>query len=301
MEKKSGSFMTAALFVVAAIWGSGFTATKIVLDSGIEPYAMIGIRFLGAFLLMSTVLKIMKIKIKREEINVGLIAGVFLFLGFAFQTVGLQYTTASKNAFITGANVVMVPFVYGMVLKKMPKQIVFITSFLCFAGIGVLSLEKDFTFNYGDFLTLICAFFYAVHMVTVAFKMKKNNPLVINCFQMLGAGILGLLFNIFFEKGSISTITSFSSIQMGVMSYIIMFNTLICYLIQTSVQKYVNPSRVSLILSTEMLFGGLFSIMILGDIMDWKLIVGGIMIFASIIISEIKNSDEIPITAESTI
>ncbi|MGL4533501.1 MAG: DMT family transporter [Fusobacteriaceae bacterium] len=292
MEKRKGLFMTVALFIVAVIWGSGFAATKIILDSGIEPYAMIGIRFFGAFIIMYSILKVMKIKIEKEEIVVGLIAGILLFSAFAFQTVGLQYTTASKNAFITGTNVVMVPFIYGIVIKKLPKKVVFITSFLCFAGIAVLSLEKDFSFNYGDFLSLICAFLFGVHMVTVGFKIKKNNPMVINCFQMLSAGILGILFNIVFEKSSISTIINFSEVQIGVMSYIIMLNTLICYLIQTMVQKYVNPSKVALILSTEMLFGGFFSILILGDVIDSKLIIGGMMIFISIIISEIKTSEE---------
>lgn len=292
MEKRKNSFLLyGGLFLVAAIWGSGFTVTKIVLDSGIDPLGMVGIRFIGAFALLFTYFKIKKFKISKEEIKIGCLSGIFLFAAFAFQTIGLLYTTASKNAFITGANVIMIPFILWAITKKQPPRSVYFTSILCFAGIGVLSLENDFSVNYGDFLTLVCAFFFAVHMTFLGVKIGKLNPLAINCFQMLSAGILGILANYFMENGSLFSL-DMSSYQMGAMGYIVLFNTLVCYLIQTAVQKYVDPSKVSLILATEMLFGGFFSILLLGDLMNFKMAIGGIFIFTSIIFAEMKEQKQ---------
>ncbi|MBP9509614.1 MAG: DMT family transporter [Fusobacteriaceae bacterium] len=288
VQRNKKLFCVLALFTVAAFWGSGFPITKIVLESGIKPNAMLSMRFMGAFALMYTFLKVKGIEITKEEIKVGLIAGTILFTAFCTQTVGAVYTTASKSAFITGANVVMVPFVYWIMSKEKPKVIVYFTSVLCFTGIGMLSLEKDVSINYGDMLTLACAFFYAFHMVVVGLNMKKCNPLVINCFQMLSAGILGVIGNLTVESGSLIG-SSFTNMQIMAMAVLVVFNTFFCYLIQTFVQKYVPPSRVSLILSTEILFGAIFSVLLMGDLITLKIAAGGLLIFISIIIAEMKS------------
>lgn len=288
IKKYSHIYSVVALFIVAGIWGSGFPIIKIALDSGVLPNAMVGIRFIVAFFLMFIFLKIRGTVIKKEEIKIGLGVGVLLFLAFSAQTIGAVHTSASKSAFITGANVVMVPFVYWILSKEKPKVIVYFTSILCFIGIGILSLERDITLNYGDTLTFIGSIFFAVHMVVIGLSLKNYNPLTVNCFQMLSAGILGIIFNLFFESKSLFE-TSFNTSQVIALGIIIVFNTFLCYLIQTSVQKFVLPSRVALILSTEMVFGAVFSVLIMGDLVTLKLVLGGIIIFISIIIAEIRN------------
>lgn len=89
--------------------------------------------------------------------------GVFLFIAFAFQTIGMSYTTASK-CILTAINVVIVPFI-GFVLYKRPlDKYGIISSIIAILGIGILSLEADFSINFGDFLTIICAFGFAFHI-----------------------------------------------------------------------------------------------------------------------------------------
>ncbi len=288
IKKYNHIYSVIALFIVAAIWGSGFPIIKIALDSGVLPNAMVGIRFIGAFFLMFIFLKVRGTVIKKEEIKIGLGVGILLFLAFSTQTVGAVHTSASKSAFITGANVVMVPFVYWILSKEKPKVIVYFTSLLCFIGIGILSLGRDITVNYGDVLTFIGSIFFAIHMVVIGLNLKNYNPLTINCFQMLSAGILGILCNWLFESKNILE-TSFDFSQIIALLIIILFNTFLCYVIQTSVQKVVLPSRVALILSTEMVFGAIFSVLIMGDLVTLRLVLGGIIIFTSIIIAEIRN------------
>lgn len=282
---KAESLSKLGLFLITGIWGSGFVVIKVALDSGILPYAMLGIRFIPAFAILFLFLMGAKIKIKRDEIKLGLVAGCFLFGAFALQTVGLVYTTASKNGFITGANVVFVPFIAWFMTRKKPPLLTYFTSFLCFLGVGVLSLEGDLTMNYGDFLTLLGAIFFAQHMVTVGAGMKDNNPYVVNCFQMLSAGILAVLANFILEGATLIS-SRFTPLQTGAMVYLVLLNTLLCYAIQTVAQKYVEPSKVSLILAFEMVFGSLLGTAILGDPLTGKTFLGGGLIFLSILIAE---------------
>ena len=108
------------LLLVGFIWGTGFIASKIGLDDGLSPYYMMFLRAVFASILL-TVIFFGEIKnIRKREVIAGILLGTFLYLGFAFQTVGLSYTTASKNAFLTAINVVIVPYLYWMFYKKRP-------------------------------------------------------------------------------------------------------------------------------------------------------------------------------------
>lgn len=277
------------LFLVAMIWGSGFPATKIILDSGIKPFEFLGIRFFITAIVMFCIMKIKKIEIEKTERKLGLIAGLILFSAFAFQTVGLVYTTSSKNAFITGANVIFVPYIMWIITKEKPKFIYIISSIICFIGIGFLSFEKNLTINFGDFLTFICAICFALQIVVIGSRIKNKNPFTINGFQMFSAGIIGVILNIIFEESSIFT-RIYDLKQILALLYIVIFNTFICYSIQTYAQKEINSSQVSLILTTEIIFGALFSVILLGDKMTLQVIIGGLLIFASILLTEIKSN-----------
>ncbi len=276
------------LLLVAMIWGSGFPATKIILDSGIKPFEFLAIRFFITALVMFTIIKLKKIKIEKDERELGLIAGLIFLSAFEFQTVGLVYTTASKNAFITGANVIFVPYIVWILTKERPKLTYVVSSIICFTGIGFLSFEKNLTINFGDFLTFICSICFALQIVIIGSKIKNKNPFVINGFQMFSAGIIGIFLNILYEGSSLFS-RSYDLKQILALGYIILFNTFICYSIQTYAQKEINPSQVSLILTTEIIFGALFSVLLFGDNMTLKVIIGGILIFTSILLTEIKK------------
>lgn len=273
------------LVLVAISWGSGFPITKIALDSGIAPNAIMSIRFLVASILIFIFLKLKNIKISEEERKLGLGAGLILGSAFSLQTVGLAYTTPSKNAFITGAYVVCVPFILWLLTKEKPKIITYISSLICFIGIGFLSLEGKLGMEYGDLLTLISALFFALQIAVVGAFIKDKNPIVINGFQMLSGGLLTLVLNIIFEDFSIIT-TRMNSIQIYSISFLIICNTLIAYLVQTISQKYVPSSTASLILSTEILFGAITSVIFMGENLTLKMVIGGLLIFASVIIAE---------------
>mgnify|MGYP001350062904 CR=1 FL=1 len=116
-SKKKALLADGALLFVALIWGSGFPISKIALDY-FTPMVLMTFRFWGSFILLGILFwKHLKTVTKKEAIG-GLVCGIMLFGGFATQTLGLQYTTSSKQAFLTGIYVVMVPFFYWMIYKK---------------------------------------------------------------------------------------------------------------------------------------------------------------------------------------
>ena len=100
-----------------------------------------------------------------QEFKCGALAGLFLFISYYFQTYGLKYTTASKNAFITTLYVVIVPFLAWAVNHVRPKANNLIAAGFAVVGLALLSLKGDLSVNFGDFLTLVCGICFAVHMI----------------------------------------------------------------------------------------------------------------------------------------
>ncbi len=285
MNKNQNSLLAdSSLLLVAVIWGSGFTATQMALDSGFLPLTTMALRFGMAALLMSIIfIKKLK-KINREDIKAGSVVGFFLFTAFASQTVGLQFTTPSKNAFLTATNVILVPFIYWFMTKKKPDIYSVIAAFICISGIAFISLGKDLTLGIGDSLSLLCALLFAFHISSTGFYSQKVDTTVLSVTQMWFAAVLSFIGSFFTEPFPqvVPVAGIFSVIYIGV------FSTMVAFFIQTTAQKYTTPTKTAIILSTEALFGTIFSVIILKEIITFKMIVGGIAIFLAIITAETK-------------
>lgn len=129
------------LFMTAAIWGGGFPITKIALNYGASPNAILAVRFLSASALLFLYLCYKKEKIEKSEITLGLFTGSLLSVGFSLQTVGLSYTTASKNAFLTGTYVVLTPFFAWLFYQKDAEKTDLSFLFFIFDGYFFTLLE----------------------------------------------------------------------------------------------------------------------------------------------------------------
>ncbi|MDP0493145.1 MAG: DMT family transporter [Fusobacterium sp. JB021] len=273
------------LFLVAFCWGCGFPLSKIVLNSGIEPFALSAIRLFGASFLTFIIINIKKIKIDKNEIKLGLLSGSFMGFAFAFQTAALLFTTPSNNAFLTGAYVIGTPLITWLFTKRRPKIYTYMSALFCFIGIGFLSLNGKFQMNIGDIFTLICAVFFSLQMVILGIHMPGKNAFVVNAFQLFSGGLITLVLNILFENFSLLNI-HFDFKQILAVLFLTVFNIFLGFLAQTQAQKYVEPSTLSLILSTEILFGVVLSIIFYNDPLTLKTLIGGFLIISSIIVSE---------------
>jgi len=278
----------AGLIVVTIIWGGGFTASDMALET-LLPFQIMTIRFFLAAVLMGG-MSINKMKgIKKGEVKAGILMGGALFLGFAFQIIGLQYTTVSKNAFLTATNVVMVPFIVYVIYRKRVRPGEIIGAVLAIAGVGILSLEKNLTLGLGDGLTLICAVGFAFQIFLTGVFVQKYRPAVLNFIQMctavlLSSGCLVLFGQLDF---AVSERSMWSVIYLGVVS------TAITYLLQTTCQRYVDETKAAVILSLESVFGTLFSVWFLGEHVNMRMLVGCVIILSAVIISNLSEKEQL--------
>ncbi len=224
--------------------------------------------------------------ITRQEILSGILMGAALFTGFAFQIVGLQYTTPSKNAFLTALNVVMVPFIAFVLLKKRIGAKSILGAVMAVTGVGLLSLEDNLTLGPGDALTLVCAVGFAFQIFLTSESVKKCRAVVLNFIQMLTAVALSVVSLFLFQE------THFAVTAQGWLSvlYLGVVSTTICYLLQTACQQYVDETKAAIILSMESVFGTFFSILILHEQVTPRMAAGCVMILAAVIVSNLADT-----------
>ncbi|MET3659192.1 MULTISPECIES: DMT family transporter [Sporosarcina] len=271
------------LAVVAIIWGSGFVASAVSLEH-FTPYQILAIRFLIGIILLSLVFFKKLKNIKKSTIIKGSIIGIFLYLAFALQTVGLVYTTPSKNAFLTAVNVVIVPFIAFFIFKRKMDKFELFGALLAIIGIGVLSLQLSGGINFGDVLTLLCAVAFAFHIFYTAQFVKNEDPVLLTVVQMAAATVLGFIVVLF--KGETNFVANFEGVS--AVLYLGVFSTTIAFLLQTVAQKFTSETKAAIILSTEAFWGMVFSVIILSEVLTAKMAIGAILILVAIIISETK-------------
>lgn len=277
---------TLGLLLVTIIWGGGFVVSDIALTY-FQPFQILTFRFLIGFIAMFILcLPIIK-TINKEELKAGIILGILLFLGFGFQIVGLKYTTTAKNAFLTALNVVIVPFLAYYLGKKALSKTSLIGAICSLIGVGLLSLNRDLSLNIGDILTIGCAIFFALQIYYTGKYVETCRASVLNMLQMLVAFICSMITSFIFNEGMVSLNfkASLSILYLGLIS------TFICYLLQTTCQRYIEESKAAIILSMESLFGTILSVIILHEILTFKMIIGCALILSGVLISSIINED----------
>jgi drug/metabolite transporter (DMT)-like permease len=283
IDKKKSFLADMSLLLVAIMWGGGFIAVKGALDS-MTPFYIMSMRFGISVVIMLLVFH-KKIKhITKNDLMVGTLVGLLLFLGFAAQTIGMKYTTAGKNAFLTGTNVVIVPFLYWMISKKKPDSYSLASAFLCFIGIGMLTLDGGINIGLGDSLTLLCAVFFAAHIVSVGFFTEKVDAISLVIIQLGAAAVFSIIAALIYEP--IPQVLN--STTMFAIGYLAIFSTMIAFIIQNVAQKYTTSTHAAIILCLESVFGSILSVIMLNEIFTSKMILGCLTIFIAIITTETK-------------
>lgn len=280
-QRKKMLLADASLLVVAFLWGSSFVVTKGSLDY-FSPFYLVGLRFMFAFLILAVFLNRKLFQMDRETLKAGVILGIILYIAFAFQTSGLKYLDAGKQAFMTATNVVMVPFIFWMMAKEKPDTYAVIGSILTIIGIGFLTLNTNFKISLGEVLTLICAFFYALHVVVIGHFTQKHKTIELLVVQIGVNGLLSILTAIFFEPTL--ALTSYNPL-INIL-YMAVFTTIVAFYIQTAAQKNTTPTHTAIIISLESVFATILSIIYMGEVFNPRMIVGCLIIFIAIITTE---------------
>lgn len=271
------------LLFTAFIWGFAFVIVKNSLDL-IPPIYMLAFRFTIASAALALVLGAKLRRITKAEIKSGAVLGLFLFLAYAFQTVGCQYTTAGKNAFLTTIYVIIVPFLHWIINHKRPDLYAIIGAVTAMIGIGLLSLQGEGGIQFGDLLTLICGFGFAIHLVYIDKYTEKQDPVLLTLLQLAFTALLSWIMAPIFDGSFPAEALQMSTVT-G-MLYLGLFSTLLGFLLQNVGQKYTAPSTASLLLSFEAVFGVLFSVLLLHEHLTLRMAAGCTLMFTAVLLVE---------------
>jgi drug/metabolite transporter (DMT)-like permease len=278
-ERFKKLFSELGLFYSAAVWGSTFFIVKGVLEY-VHPVILVGYRFVVAALLMAGICALTG-KALFKNFKKGFILGVFIWLLYIPQTIGLGLTTASNSGFITGLFVAFVPLFSFLIFKRIPTFVGIIASLTSLSGLWILTGGLT-DINTGDLLTLIAAMTYAIHILFVDKYLQEGHDPYTLCFQQfLVVGLLSLL------TGAVLNLPfSFGSTKAAwIILFLAVFPTFSAFLIQIVAQKTTTPLRVSLIFAFEPAFAALFAWTLGGETAIFHRALGGLLIFLAMIIS----------------
>ena len=277
------------LLLAAFVWGTAFVAQREGMKY-IGPFTYNAIRFaMGGFVLLPMILKKRASKtaqpVNRHFWFSGLIAGLLLFGGTSFQQVGLQYTTAGKAGFITGLYVVLVPFV-SLFLGQRYRKSVWYAAVLSLVGMALLGLDpqEELLFSKGDMLILICAIFWALHVLSIEKLVGGCEPVYLACCQFLICAFLSLILALKFEEQSWSAIKD-AAIPLaygGLMSVGLGFT------LQVFAQKNAPAAHVAIIMSLEAVFAVVAGWLILDESMGLRAIAGCVLMLVGMILVQLE-------------
>lgn len=271
------------LLITAIMWGSGFVGMAIGLEHFTVFQLMAG-RFTLATILLCVIFYKKLQLLNWSIIWKGALLGGILFFAFVLQTYGLSYTTPSKNAFLTSINVLIVPIIAFIVYKRGFDRYEVIAAIIAVVGIGFLSLTDSFTIQIGDLLSILCAIAFAFDIFYTNVFVKKEDALALTIVQFMTASVLSIIGVLIL--GEIPT--SISNEGFLILLYLAVFCTLVAYVCQNVGMQYANPTKSAIILSMEALFGTLFSVWILHELLTGRMIVGCILILIAVLFAEIK-------------
>ena len=275
-----------ALLLVTIFWGAGFPATKIALQT-MTPFYHIGIRFAIASLLLSLLFYKKLKNLNKDLIKPALILSSLLFATYALQTVGIQYTTASKSSFFSGLAVLIVPLFSIFYLKTKLELKTVISVLTATLGLFLLSnTSGNSNFNIGDFLTILCSICYAWQLILTGTYVQNHDATLLAIVQLFFVSVFGMVFAIVLEPfPKDMSLPSFWSLMFSAV-----FCTAFAFWMQTTAQKFSPASHIALIFTMEPVFGALTSFFVLGELLGIRGIIGGMFIVSGMLISELQWS-----------
>lgn len=222
------------LLAAAIIWGSAFAVVKNTLDS-VPPSMMIALRFGIAALISGVILRKHLRGLTRGQVLMGLLVGVLTGLAYIVQTIGLQDTTAGKNAFLTTIYVLLVPFGSAVLFHEKLGARRYVAAVLMLLGIGILSLDGESGgLNRGDVLTLVCGVLYAAQIISVGRCNERMDTYALIVLEFAFAALTGLCWSLATERGMP---IQWNMQSIGGILYVAVFSTMLASSCQNIAQK----------------------------------------------------------------
>lgn len=301
MEKKRNLLGIILLSLAVLIWGSSFIVQSVCTEN-VRFFTFNGLRsFIGGLALIPVALIGAKARQKRltgdelaadrqksrAGIGYGIILGVFLFIAHNCQQAAFDYSTAGKIAFITASYMFIVPILGLIFLKKRLPWITWVCVALGFVGMFFLCVDPSelAEINKGDLLTMVCALFYAVHILLIERFLRKADALVMSCVQMLTAGVLSGTLMLLVDKPAVASI-------MAVLPEILFSGIVVCgaaYTLQVVAQNFTEATVASLIMCLESVVAAVLGAIILKERMLPRELLGAVIMLAAAVVSQLTQ------------
>lgn len=300
MKKWLGSGM---LLLTAVIWGVAFVAQSVGMDY-VEPFTFNFARYIiGAIVLLpflglgntgkkadviSDEEQLKKQKRIKKSILGGIGCGLFLFIASMLQQFGIMYTNVvGKAGFITALYIILVP-VLGIFLRKKTKPLVWVCVVISVIGLYLLCVSDGYRLEFADILLLACALFFAFHIIFIDYISPGTNGVLVSCVQFFVAGICCMVAMLLFESPSVAGMLKayIPILYTGVLS------CGVAYTFQILGQKYVEPTKASLILCLESVVSVLAGWLLLKQALSVRELIGCVIMFAAIIMAQFVQKEE---------
>jgi drug/metabolite transporter (DMT)-like permease len=222
---------------------------------------------------------------RASVLRVGVLAGLLLAAGYIFQTWGLEATSASKAAFITGMFVVMTPLLQALVLRRSPRLWTIVGVVLAVAGLWFLAGSSLGGWNAGDTRVLVCALAYSAHMIVLGGPGRRHDVLPLTFVQLATVAVVTGGISALTERPPLPT----DPLVLAAIGFTGIFASAIAFAVQTYAQQHISPAKTALILITEPAFGGVFG-WIAGDRLGVGGVVGAALILGGMLVSEVLGA-----------
>jgi drug/metabolite transporter (DMT)-like permease len=286
-EKTSSQILAGfALLSAAACWGITFPIVKDALDD-IPTFEFLAVRFSIATVVLAAIFPRSARRALAEGWRAGLLAGLLLALGHAFQTLGLERTLSTNAGFITGLYVVFTPLLAAITLRRIPHAAAVVGVVLTTTGLALMSLrliDGRPSFNAGDLLVLVCAVMYAGQIVTLARYAAEFDPIALS-IQQLGVTAVFFLVTMPIEGGL--RMPSGSDVWIAVLSTAL-GSSVYGITIQTWAQRRISPTRAAVIFSMEAPFAALAAYVLADERLTSRAWFGAALILVGMLIVELR-------------
>jgi drug/metabolite transporter (DMT)-like permease len=271
----------AALVGVAAVWGGTFVMVKDAV-AHYPLYAFLAWRFAIAVIAFVVLFPRAVRRLNADTLRWGVLAGTFLTAGYIFQTWGLQSTTSSKAAFITGMFVVMTPALQALLMRRVPRVSTIAGASLAVVGLWLLSGAGGGAWNVGDTRVALCALAYSFHMIVLGSAGDRHDVGALTLVQLTVTAVV---------CGGVSLVTEHPGPPSSTSVWVALLVTgvlasAVAFAVQTYAQRSISPARTALILITEPAFGGVFG-WIAGDVLGVRGFAGAALILTGMVSAEI--------------
>ena len=275
----------AALIGNTVVWGTTFVLVKAALRD-VSPVLFIALRFSLATGALLAVFRGAAWPARSwKTAGAGSLVGVFLFLGYLFQTMGLRLTTAPRSAFLTGLTSVLVPLLGACVYRVRPQLSEVIGVLIATLGLALMTLPGDFApMRLGDLLTVCCAAGFAAHIVTLGHFSRKMSHELLAASQIAAAAVLGWLL---FPWVEIPRLVWRPAVVWAILITGLLA-TALAFSIMAWAQRYTSPARTALIFMLEPVVAWITSYGMTGEGLSGCAAAGAALILGGVAMVELK-------------